>query len=306
MQGPKENTVSHTWRLIWEQVKSPGVVIMLTDLEEAGKEKCYPYFPKDADSSPLIVNEPDEFGDGFKATVLFSEQEETEQGDTIVVRKLILRVETPVKGDPEKDEEDTVKVEEKIIWHLLYTRWPDFGVPAVTEVDSFFALMKLSRAKNSVPENPRIVHCSAGVGRSGTFITLEYLMAELEAGAMVYYGNRDIPRPKLKGPKPSFSRRAITPPPPFMIQSLMTPPGTSYRNINTATGSPAHHAATAAKEKDMVFETVDLLRQQRKTMVQADSQFQFIYRVLRRCWEVKYKGTEPEPTKPESQDPFSD
>lgn len=305
MQGPKENTVSHTWRLIWEQVENPGVVVMLTEVEEGGKEKCYPYFPKDADSPPLIINEPDVFGDGFKATVQFSEKEEIHQGDAIEVRKLIMRVETPVKGDPENDEEDTVKIEEKTIWHLLYIRWPDFGVPAVTEVDSFFALMELSRAKNTVPENPRIVHCSAGVGRSGTFITLEYLMAELEAGGLVFYGNRDIRHPKPKGPTPTFPRRALTPPP-FKTQTLITPPGTNYKNINLSSGSPAHHAAIAAKEKDMVFDTVDLLRQQRKTMVQSESQFHFIYRVLRRCWEVKYKGPDYEATKPESQDPFSD
>ena len=45
-------------------------------------------------------------------------------------------------------------------------------------------LIKLSVEKNSGPDNPRIVHCSAGVGRSGTFIALEHLLAELEAGSL--------------------------------------------------------------------------------------------------------------------------
>lgn len=349
MQGPKENTVCHTWRLVWEQMESPAVVVMLTDMEEAGKEKCYQYFPKDANSPPLIINEHDEFGDGFKATLSFAEHEETEQGDAIEVRKLILRVESPVKNDAEgakdaakgeeaaedaeqgdsaieKGEETTdngeedadkegdeegekgvecaaVEVKEKIIWHLLYTRWPDFGVPAVNEVDSFFALMELSRAKNTVPGNPRIVHCSAGVGRSGTFITLEHLIGELEAGGMVYYGPREPGPTKPKGPKPAFSR-AFTPPPQFLLQSLMTPPGTSGRKEPPMS---ARKAAEAVNEKDLVFETVDRLRQQRKMMVQADSQYQFIYRVLKRCWEAKYKGEAVAPATPksESQDPFN-
>lgn len=297
MQGPKENTVSHTWRMVWEQVDSPAVIVMLTDFEEGGREKCYQYFPMDAESSPLVIDEPDEFGDGFKATVSFSAAEKTDQGDAIEVRKLIMRLESPVKGDSEKGEEDEVKVEEKVIWHLLYTCWPDFGVPEVAEVDSFLALMTLSRAKNAAPENPRIIHCSAGVGRSGTFIALEYLLAELEAGFMVYHGDRNVPTLKPKGSRPTFSRQALTPPP--FGSPLMTPPGSSRKEINTATGSPAHQAAAATNEKDMVFETVDRLREQRKMMVQADAQFSYVYRVLKRRWEVKYNGADSKPSEPE-------
>lgn len=74
--------------------------------------------------------------------------------------------------------------EERIVWHFLYKEWPDFSVPDFEDFGSFFTLMRLSREKNANFNNPRIVHCSAGVGRSWTFIALEHLMRELDAGVL--------------------------------------------------------------------------------------------------------------------------
>jgi protein-tyrosine phosphatase len=170
MQGPKETSANHVWHMIWHELESPAVIVMLTETHEAGQEKCFQYYPKGVDSAPLVVNERDEFGDGFRATVQCVEEESTVEGSAIELRKFVVRVDG--------------KKEEKIIYHLLYTKWPDFGVPAGEDLDSFFKLMELSREKNSNPNNPRIIHCSAGVGRSGTFISLEHLMSELQVGAL--------------------------------------------------------------------------------------------------------------------------
>jgi protein-tyrosine phosphatase len=236
MQGPKEGSTSHVWRMIWDELTSPAVIVMLTETHEAGMEKCFPYFPTDPDAPPLVINENDEFGDGFKATVKCLEVDAHTQAPSTEVRKLAMNVDG--------------QEQEKIIWHLLYTKWPDFGVLAGEDLDGFFKLMDLSNQKNSGPENPRIIHCSAGVGRSGTFIALEYLMAELEADALV--------------PEPGEDEA----------------------------------------EYDPVFDTVNRLREQRRTMVQADSQYLFIYSVLRQLWEQKHpvttlpldKTTKGEPT----------
>ena len=46
--------------------------------------------------------------------------------------------------------------------------------------------------------------------------------------------------------------------------------------------------------EDLVFEVVDALREQRRTMVQAEAQYEFIYRVLRKCWVEKYGPPEGE------------
>ncbi|KAI1459782.1 phosphatases II [Annulohypoxylon moriforme] len=219
MQGPKIATMGHAWRMVVEQLDSPAVIVMLTETHEGGMEKCYQYFPRDVDEE-MVVGEEDEFGDGFRAKIQCVNVEEHAEG-AIEMRQLAIHVE---------GREDVMTV-----WHLLYCRWPDFGVPALEDIDSFFELMRLSREKNACEDNPRIIHCSAGVGRSGTFIALEHLMREIESG--------DVDRRKESEDK---------------------------------------------DEGDIVYETVDALRVQRKQMVQAESQYLFIYRVLRKLWLEKH------------------
>lgn len=160
MQGPKESTTDHVWRMVWDEHVS--VIVMLTT------DKGYPYFPT-LYRQTMVINESDEFGDGFYATVTCDEEVQKSADGATEIRKLVMRV----------DGED----KEKIIWHLLYTQWPDFGIPAETETASLLNLIELSKTKNLDPSNPRIVHCRAGVGRSGTFIALDHLLGELEAGA---------------------------------------------------------------------------------------------------------------------------
>ncbi|KAF3763651.1 hypothetical protein M406DRAFT_14999, partial [Cryphonectria parasitica EP155] len=219
MQGPKHKTTDHVWRMAVEQLESPGVIVMLTETHEGNLEKCYPYFPRRPDDPPLEVGRKDEFGDGFRASVRCEAIEETEAGDAIELRKLVIR--------------------ERTVWHFLYKKWPDFGVPALGDLDSFFTLMRLSRERNAGPSNPRIVHCSAGVGRSGTFIALEHIMREMDAGVLDDWDARD-------------------------------------KKI-------ARHASD-----DLIFRTVNQLREQRRNMVQAEAQFHFIYQVVRKLWEERH------------------
>ncbi|KAH7029246.1 protein-tyrosine phosphatase-like protein [Microdochium trichocladiopsis] len=217
MQGPKRETVEHVWRMIVEQVDSPAVIVMLTETHEGIQEKCYPYFPRTVEEEPIEIGESDEFGDGFKAQVRCDSVENLLDG-AIEVRKLLIHV----------DGQD----EDKIVWHLLYRKWPDFGVPSMEDIGSFLELMRLSREKNMDASNPRIVHCSAGVGRSGTFVTLDSLMREVESGELEDYDE--------------------------------------------------HHS------EDLVFDTVNSLREQRRVMVQSEAQYLFIYQVLREQWFEKY------------------
>ncbi|KAI0116165.1 phosphatases II [Hypoxylon sp. NC0597] len=244
MQGPKAGTVSHVWRMVVQQLQSPAVIVMLTETHEGGMEKCYPYFPRSVDEEAWVIGEDDEFGDGFRAQLKCVSVEEQADG-AIEVRKLNLHVEG--------------REEDMIVWHLLYRKWPDFGVPALEDVDSFFELMRLSREKNANEGNPRIVHCSAGVGRSGTFIALEHLMREIESGDLDHLKEIDD-----------------------------------------------------KEEGDIVYKTVDALRQQRKHMVQAEPQYLFIYQVLRKLWLEKHGIAEEDIEEPAAKrlevdyDPFLD
>ncbi|KAI9771467.1 MAG: hypothetical protein M1840_002087 [Geoglossum simile] len=167
-QGPKEGQFNHIWRMIWHETANPAVVIMLTQTWEAGRDKCFQYFPEDLTASDeLTINDEDEFGDGFKAAVKLLSISEDE-GSRSTIRKMALTV-----GD-----------EEKIVWHFLFSGWPDFCVPEGENQVALLRLIKLSEEHNVVPEKPRIVHCSAGVGRSGTFIALDHLLQELEGGSI--------------------------------------------------------------------------------------------------------------------------
>lgn len=171
MQGPTELSFDYVWRMIAEQTDSPAVIVQLTSMVEAGTIKCHQYFPSDDGFSTWDLNEDDLWADDWKAQLKFDSLEELADG-AIEKRKLLLHVEGEEKP--------------RVIWHFLYKCWPDFGVPTLEDLDSFLELMILSH-QYSDPSSPRIVHCSAGVGRTGTFICLEHLIRELDSGTLEGY-----------------------------------------------------------------------------------------------------------------------
>ncbi|KAK2590745.1 hypothetical protein QQS21_011577 [Conoideocrella luteorostrata] len=168
MQGPTLPSFSYVWRMIAEQTASPAVIVQLTSMKESGAIKCHQYFPDETGEPTWILNEDNIWKDDWKGQITYDSSEELADG-AIEKRKLLLHVE----GEQEP----------RVIWHFLYTCWPDYGVPTIDDMESFFELIELSREHNE-PSHPRIVHCSAGVGRTGTFICLEHLMRELEAGSL--------------------------------------------------------------------------------------------------------------------------
>ena len=165
LQGPKKSSMSHFWQMIWQQTDDVAVIIMLTPTEESGREKCFQYFPLDSESSPFKVSATGHPDHPVEGEVSFDETEEG-HGSHTHVRKLSL----------------TFGTETRVVWHLLFTAFPDFGIPEDDDRAELLDLVRLSAEKNSKPSNPRTVHCSAGVGRSGTFIALEYLLSLLNAG----------------------------------------------------------------------------------------------------------------------------
>lgn len=167
LQGPKYSGISHFWHMIWQETKDVAVVVMLTQTAEAGKEKCCQYFPLDTNTKPFQIEPFGDSEDRLKGYVTLVEAIEDPLSRT-TIRKLLLSY-----GD-----------ETRTIWHLLFCGWPDFAVPEGDDRQGLLELLKVSVEKNSVPSNPRIIHCSAGVGRSGTFIALDYLLAQIKTGAM--------------------------------------------------------------------------------------------------------------------------
>jgi protein-tyrosine phosphatase len=156
--------------MIWKENQDPAVVVMLTQTQEAGREKCYPYYPQSLSSPDMRINEDDEFEDGFIHNLHLTSFCHDDDART-EVREIDM---TADDGD-----------ESRKIWHLLFAGWPDFSTPEGADRAALLKLVEISREKNGDnATNPRIVHCSAGIGRSGTFIALDWLLQELAESSL--------------------------------------------------------------------------------------------------------------------------
>ncbi|KAK6536306.1 hypothetical protein TWF281_000546 [Arthrobotrys megalospora] len=248
-QGPKQDQSRHLWLMALEQTAGPGVIVMLTKTVEMNREKCYPYFPQDMQDSWRRFDraEPgtvDPFN--FELSLLeykFDEEARTE------IRKIEIKVlqgKHTAAPDASGYAKELGPGDTKIVWHLLFKGWPDWNVPEGDDSDALLKLIELANEKNEVPESPLIVHCSAGVGRSGTFIALDHMLPEIGHG--------------------------------------------TYDSVEG--------------DIDPIFELVDKLRVQRMYMVQSESQFEYLYRIVREKMEERL-GVLPEnrylsPTGPSS------
>ncbi|XP_028968340.1 tyrosine-protein phosphatase 10D [Galendromus occidentalis] len=141
-QGPLHSTRDDFWRMVWEQ--NCRAIVMLTRCVEKGREKCDHYWPFDM--------QPVYYGD-IQVTILT----ESQYPDWTISEFKVSR------GD-----------QSRIVRHFHFTTWPDFGVP-----DPPQTLVRFVRTfrERVIPDNkPIVVHCSAGVGRSGTFIALDRIL----------------------------------------------------------------------------------------------------------------------------------
>ncbi|KAH4101776.1 hypothetical protein HBH70_190960 [Parastagonospora nodorum] len=178
-QGPIADSWSHIWRMIWKENQDPAVIVMLTQTHETGREKCYPYYPQSPSNPDMRINEHDEFEDGLIHNLHLASLHQDEEART-QVREI----------DMTTDDSD----ETRKIWHLLFAGWPDFSAPEGADRAALLRLIEISREKGGdLATNPRIVHCSAGIGRSGTFIALEYLLQELAEGSLDAVPDTDDP-----------------------------------------------------------------------------------------------------------------
>jgi len=163
-QGPLPNTFNDFWRLVWEV--NVNLIIMLTLEIENGRIKCHRYWPEmeEANEELKLI-----YGD-FKVVPI----SKVENGE-ITTRIFNL---SKIKKDPPPDQYDEEKGIEEVreIVHCQYVGWPDHGVPDHTE--GIRELVKTVQ-KNRKRKNPIVVHCSAGIGRTGTFCTIDITLAAI-------------------------------------------------------------------------------------------------------------------------------
>lgn len=162
--------------MVWDETESPTVIIMLTRTHETGREKCVPYYPVGNDSE-LQINGDDEFGDGVKhiLRLTYAYKSEGIQSD---IREMMMAADIPVG----KAVTNVVRIEAAEIRHYQFYGWLDFAVPEGESRQALIDLVLL--CQNQHGTNLQIVHCSAGVGRTGTFIALSWLLRELREGAL--------------------------------------------------------------------------------------------------------------------------
>uniref|UniRef100_A0A4W4F347 protein-tyrosine-phosphatase n=1 Tax=Electrophorus electricus TaxID=8005 RepID=A0A4W4F347_ELEEL len=158
-QGPKDETVEDFWRMVWEQKSS--IIVMVTRCEEGNKNKCAQYWPS--------VERETEIFDDFVVKI-----KHEENCPDYIIRQLSLM-------------NRKEKAAERDVTHIQFMSWPDHGVPGDPGL-----LLKLRRRVNSfknIFSGPIVVHCSAGVGRTGTYIGIDAMIESLEAeGRMDIYG----------------------------------------------------------------------------------------------------------------------
>ncbi|KAK5866068.1 hypothetical protein PBY51_020285 [Eleginops maclovinus] len=161
-QGPLPKTFGDFWHMVWEQMVL--IIVMTTRVVERGRVKCGQYWPLEAGRTEqhgcfLVRNAHIQVFQDFKLTHL--ELYNAESG------------------------------ERRDVCHYLYVSWPDFGVPKCATAMLDFREHVLGRREAAVQSlgsswtgppggPPVVVHCSAGIGRTGTFCTLDICLSRLE------------------------------------------------------------------------------------------------------------------------------
>ncbi|XP_067449601.1 tyrosine-protein phosphatase non-receptor type 7-like isoform X2 [Thunnus thynnus] len=172
-QGPMLHTVGDFWDMVWQERSS--IIVMVTRLKE-NNEKCELYWPQPRERRRMVKEEEEEEEE--------QREEEEEEGETGRFGRFLLRVRDSREKDgfTVTDMEIQLCSERRCVRHYWFTSWPDHHIPQCTapllrlveEVEMYSkSLLPPSSQPITAPmsgSGPIIVHCSAGIGRTGCFI----------------------------------------------------------------------------------------------------------------------------------------
>uniref|UniRef100_A0AAY5EEI9 protein-tyrosine-phosphatase n=1 Tax=Electrophorus electricus TaxID=8005 RepID=A0AAY5EEI9_ELEEL len=153
-QGPLPHTVDDFWRMVWEW--KCHSIVMLTELQEREQDKCFQYWPTENSVK---------YGD-YSVEI----KSDTQCDDTFSLRDLLFCV--------------VQEKETRLIRHFHFHGWPEIGIPTEGKgmIDIIAAVQKQQQQSGN---HPIVVHCSAGAGRTGTFIALSNILERVKAEGLL-------------------------------------------------------------------------------------------------------------------------
>ncbi|XP_057317863.1 tyrosine-protein phosphatase corkscrew isoform X2 [Microplitis mediator] len=163
-QGCLPNTIQDFWHMVYQE--NTQVIVMTTKEMERGKNKCARYWPEEGEAA--------EYGNEWKVRALAR----TSTAD-YTLREFLLQGNKPNFSEPRR------------IYHYHFQAWPDHGVPSdpgcvlnflhdVNARQDSIAASLNSNGQTPAHVGPILVHCSAGIGRTGTFIVIDMILDQIK------------------------------------------------------------------------------------------------------------------------------
>ncbi|KDR10028.1 hypothetical protein L798_15690, partial [Zootermopsis nevadensis] len=150
-QGCLPSTMSDFWDMVWQE--NTRVIVMTTKEIERGKNKCVRYWPEECQGK--------EYG-----KIKVRNLSESSTADYTLREFLVSR-----EGAGE---------EERKVYHYHFQAWPDHGVPSDPGCVLNFLHDVNARQESVANAGPVLVHCSAGIGRTGTFIVIDMILDQIK------------------------------------------------------------------------------------------------------------------------------
>jgi len=158
MSGKRIDTLEDWWRMILEC--DTRLIVMTTNVFE-NRSKCHDYFR----SQDAVTRTLGDLNDEWECVSVKTSKVGSRNQESIFKRTIVM------SGPDDELREIT---------HLQYCNWPDFGAADPKLFLKFWQTIMEEESLRSTKDHPPLFHCSAGLGRTGTTLTLHFLLSHLD------------------------------------------------------------------------------------------------------------------------------